>query len=56
MHLRAKGVDKVILTAPGKGDIPNIIYGVNSGDICPEERLLVGGELHHQRHRPRCSR
>ena len=43
MHLRARGVDKVILTAPGKGDIPNIIYGVNSGDICPEERLLSAG-------------
>ena len=42
-HLRAKGVDKVILTAPGKGDIPNIIYGVNSSDICPEERLLSAG-------------
>lgn len=27
-HLKAKGVDKVLLTAPGK-DIPNIIYGVN---------------------------
>ena len=27
-HLVAKGVDKVLLTAPGKG-IPNIVYGVN---------------------------
>lgn len=27
-HLKAKGIDKVLLTAPGK-DIPNIIYGVN---------------------------
>ncbi len=28
-HLKAKGTDMVILTAPGKGDIPNIVYGVN---------------------------
>jgi glyceraldehyde 3-phosphate dehydrogenase len=28
-HLQSKGVDKVILTAPGK-EIPNIVYGVNS--------------------------
>ena len=29
-HLKAKGVSKVLLTAPGKGDIPNIVYGVNN--------------------------
>jgi glyceraldehyde 3-phosphate dehydrogenase len=28
-HLNAKGISKVLLTAPGKGDIPNIVYGVN---------------------------
>jgi len=28
-HLKAKGVSMVVLTAPGKGDIPNIVYGVN---------------------------
>lgn len=27
-HLKAKGADKVLLTAPGKG-VPNIVYGVN---------------------------
>ncbi len=32
-HLKAKGVSKVLLTAPGKGDIPNIVYGVNQGDV-----------------------
>jgi len=32
-HLNARGVDKVLLTAPGKGDIPNIVYGVNHEDI-----------------------
>lgn len=31
-HLKAKGVSKVILTAPGK-EIPNIVYGVNHKDL-----------------------
>ncbi len=31
-HLQAKGIDKVILTAPGK-EIPNIVYGVNHADL-----------------------
>ena len=31
-HLQAKGVKKVILTAPGQG-IPNIVYGINSKDL-----------------------
>lgn len=33
LHLKSKGASKVILTAPGKGDIPNIVYGVNHSDI-----------------------
>jgi glyceraldehyde 3-phosphate dehydrogenase len=32
-HLNAKGIDKVLLTAPGKGDIPNIVFGVNEKSI-----------------------
>lgn len=28
-HLKSKGIAKVLLTAPGKGDIPNVVYGVN---------------------------
>lgn len=35
-HLTSKGVDKVLLTAPGKG-VPNIVYGVNHEDYKPEE-------------------
>jgi glyceraldehyde 3-phosphate dehydrogenase len=31
-HLNAKGVKKVMLTAPAKGDVPNIVYGVNHDD------------------------
>ncbi|MCX8079799.1 MAG: glyceraldehyde-3-phosphate dehydrogenase [Bacteroidia bacterium] len=32
-HLKAKGVDKVLLTAPGKGNIPNVVHGVNHGSV-----------------------
>lgn len=35
-HLTSKGVDKVLLTAPGKG-VPNIVYGVNHDDYNPDE-------------------
>jgi glyceraldehyde 3-phosphate dehydrogenase len=28
-HLKAKGVSKVLLTAPAKGDVPNVVHGVN---------------------------
>ncbi|RAR75853.1 glyceraldehyde-3-phosphate dehydrogenase [Flavobacterium aciduliphilum] len=35
-HLTSKGVDKVLLTAPGKG-VPNIVYGVNHTDYNPDE-------------------
>jgi glyceraldehyde 3-phosphate dehydrogenase len=31
-HLKAKGVRKVMLTAPAKGDVPNIVFGVNHDD------------------------
>ena len=31
LHLKAKGISKVLLTAPGKDDIPNIVFGVNHG-------------------------
>ena len=32
-HLKAKGVSKVLLTAPGKDDIPNIVFGVNHAGV-----------------------
>lgn len=38
-HLRP-GISKVLLTAPGKGDLPNIVFGVNNGDIDPAEQIL----------------
>jgi glyceraldehyde 3-phosphate dehydrogenase len=39
-HLLAPGISKVVLTAPGKGDIPNIVYGVNNELISEEERIF----------------
>ena len=35
-HLKAKGIDKVLLTAPGKG-VPNIVHGVNQFDYDPDK-------------------
>ncbi|MCF6222231.1 MAG: glyceraldehyde-3-phosphate dehydrogenase [Flavobacteriaceae bacterium] len=35
-HLKAKGVGKVLLTAPGDG-VPNIVYGVNQKKYNPAE-------------------
>ncbi|WP_159951132.1 glyceraldehyde-3-phosphate dehydrogenase [Polaribacter septentrionalilitoris] len=35
-HLKANGVDKVLLTAPGKG-IPNIVHGVNHKKYSPDK-------------------
>jgi glyceraldehyde 3-phosphate dehydrogenase len=29
-HKKAKGISKVLLTAPASGDVPNIVFGVNS--------------------------
>ncbi|QBA64393.1 glyceraldehyde-3-phosphate dehydrogenase [Muriicola soli] len=34
-HLKADGVEKVLLTAPGK-DVPNIVHGVNQGEFNPD--------------------
>jgi glyceraldehyde 3-phosphate dehydrogenase len=35
-HMSSPGVEKVLLTAPGKG-IPNIVYGVNHNEHSPED-------------------
>ena len=39
-HLKAKGVAKVMLTAPGKGDIKNIVAGINDHDIAADDTIL----------------
>ena len=39
-HLQSKGVAKVLLTAPAKGDIKNIVYGVNHNMILAEDKII----------------
>ena len=39
-HLASPGASKVILTAPGKGEVKNIVFGVNSDAIGPEDDVL----------------
>lgn len=38
-HLECKGVSQVVLTAPGKGDIKNIVMGVND-DLMADDPIL----------------
>ncbi|ALU41597.1 glyceraldehyde-3-phosphate dehydrogenase [Pseudoalteromonas rubra] len=39
-HLQSKGASKVLLTAPAKGDIKNVVYGVNNADILSEDKIV----------------
>ncbi|HEY4614532.1 MAG TPA: glyceraldehyde-3-phosphate dehydrogenase, partial [Citricoccus sp.] len=39
-HLKSQGVAKVLLTAPGKGEIKNIVFGVNTEDITEQDTIL----------------
>ncbi|MGL6212302.1 glyceraldehyde-3-phosphate dehydrogenase, partial [Billgrantia desiderata] len=39
-HLECKGVSKALLTAPGKGNIKNIVFGINHGDIAADDTIL----------------
>ncbi|MDK8681293.1 glyceraldehyde-3-phosphate dehydrogenase [Corynebacterium accolens] len=39
-HLEAKGVARVLLTAPGKGDIKNIVFGINDSSITEDDKIL----------------
>jgi glyceraldehyde 3-phosphate dehydrogenase len=40
LHLKSKGVSRVLLTAPGKGDIKNIVHGINNDWITDEDRIV----------------
>ena len=40
LHLKSKGAKKVLLTAPGKGDIKNIVHGVNHVDILDSDTIM----------------
>ena len=39
-HLACPGVDRVVLTAPGKGALKNIVHGVNHGDITADDKII----------------
>lgn len=39
-HLKAKGASKVLLTAPAKGDIPNIVHGINHEQYSEDETIF----------------
>ena len=51
-HLQSKGVSRVLLTAPGKGELKNIVHGINHDDHHRLGHDRLGGLLHHQRHHP----
>jgi glyceraldehyde 3-phosphate dehydrogenase len=40
-HLKAKGASKVLLTAPGKGNIKNIVYGINDHIMKADDKILT---------------
>lgn len=40
LHLKSKGIAKVLLTAPGKGKIKNVVYGINNDEIMAEDKIL----------------
>lgn len=42
-HLKSNGAGKVVLTAPGKGEVKNIVSGINSADIAADDRVLAAG-------------
>ena len=39
-HLQAKGASQVLLTAPAKGDVPNVVHGVNHETVDLKAILL----------------
>jgi glyceraldehyde 3-phosphate dehydrogenase len=39
-HFKSKGVSKVLLTAPGKGEMKNIVFGINNGIINDDDRII----------------
>lgn len=40
-HLKSKGAVKVLLTASGKGDMKNIVYGANSDQIGKDDNVIA---------------
>ncbi len=40
VHLTCPGVKRVILTAPSKGEMKNVVYGVNHTDIIDSDQII----------------
>ncbi len=41
LHLQSPGVSRVLLTAPGKGALKNIVFGINSGELVDEDKIVT---------------
>jgi glyceraldehyde 3-phosphate dehydrogenase len=39
-HLACPGIDRVVLTAPGKGALKNIVHGINHTDITADDKII----------------
>ena len=39
-HLECPGVARVVLTAPSKGEMKNVVFGVNNADILDEDKII----------------
>ncbi|MCQ4320298.1 glyceraldehyde-3-phosphate dehydrogenase [Stutzerimonas stutzeri] len=39
-HLKCPGIDRVVLTAPGKGELKNIVHGINHGEITADDKIV----------------
>ena len=39
-HLKCPGVARVVLTAPSKGEMKNVVFGVNNSDILDEDKII----------------
>lgn len=39
-HLTCPGIERVVLTAPGKGALKNIVHGINHAEITAEDKII----------------
>lgn len=40
-HLEAKGIARVVLTAPGKSPLKNVVYGINNDTITDADKIIT---------------
>lgn len=40
-HLEAKGISRVVLTAPGKSPLKNVVYGINHDTITDADKIIT---------------